>query len=838
MSAMFSLPMLWGQGFLPGVNERYRLLVTWLYIFGEPMANTYGTSLWQSIQSGLILWVKVLSLFCLFGWVLSWLTTALKERTGRRASWLDVAALGSIVGALGTLLMHQLEESHRIPVYKIAGTGIYVVSLLTAICVLIMFVWVEAALWSTIKKVGRRSDLLVLVGLHLALVLGFAVAFEIRHAANLVAAGTTLTKMAWTDAVVIGARIGGTYMGYVVLFRVVLNVLGELFAVRFRRLYSIAHLSVIEATRRMWAPWVVIAVFLVVLAFTHWFLQPPRPAEMGRLFVGTLTLLCSLLLTVMVTLLTPLSLPQDIQGQTIYTVVSKPVRRIELIWGRMLGFMAIVTVLMFVFGGISLAYLSRTVGGAITATEQAAIKRAKQNDMREARQLRDQAEQIRTRMKARVPIYGSLTFLDSKGTKHFRGIDVGTEQGSTREPRSHIEGATPATAIWTFGIVHDPLSSQDARPRFLDRRIPVNLLLRPGTVEYLNDQLYDLKMRIALGEQRQSEGNVAASKAKDLVAALARDKAEYQRVSEELAKKTQEADAADAKADAADKAGQADAQALRRQASALHSPDVPIEMTFNIYRTTKGRIGEPVYAEMEVTNPNLPNIPNVNPWRNIFPIREYYTNKQAIPAMLLAGTGRADPGREALRIEVRCISATQYLGMAQSDLFLLTESGDFGANFMKGLFGVWLQAMVLTAIGVFAGTFLSWPVALLTTISFFVAGQVAFSFLLEFAGQSMVGGGPFESLIRLLSHDNQMTELSPTLIVVTAKTFDALVMPVMSRLVFIVPNFSALDVSNTVADGFAVSWTLLGINTLMALAYALPFSIAGYFILKNREVAA
>ena len=117
--------------------------------------------------------------------------------------------------------------------------------------------------------------------------------------------------------------------------------------------------------------------------------------------------------------------------------------------------------------------------------------------------------------------------------------------------------------------------------------------------------------------------------------------------------------------------------------------------------------------------------------------------------------------------------------------------------------------MVLTAIGVFAGTFLSWPVALLTTIAFFVAGQVAFDFLLEFTSQSLLGGGPFESLIRLLTHDNQMTELAPTLAVVTAKTLDSLVMPVMSRLVYIVPNFSALDVSNTVADGFAVSWALM-----------------------------
>jgi hypothetical protein len=35
-----------------------------------------------------------------------------------------------------------------------------------------------------------------------------------------------------------------------------------------------------------------------------------------------------------------------------------------------------------------------------------------------------------------------------------------------------------------------------------------------------------------------------------------------------------------------------------------------------------------------------------------------------------------------------------------------------------------------------------------------------------------------------------------------------------------------------------VSWSLIVANTLLALAYALPFSIVAYFILKNREVAA
>src|SRR5262249_22135178 len=162
------------------------------------------------------------------------------------------------------------------------------------------------------------------------------------------------------------------------------------------------------------------------------------------------------------------------------------------------------------------------------------------------------------------------------------------------------------------------------------------------------------------------------------------------------------------------------------------------------------------------------------------------------PSRILAGSGGA------LRIQVRCLTPSQYLGMAESDLYLLASSGGFGLNYMKGLFGIWLQAMVLTAIGVCAGTFLSWPVALLTTIFFFVAGQLAFSFLMDFTRQAIMGGGPFESLIRIVTHDNMMTDLTPTAGVVLAKTLDALVMPLMSMLVFLVPNFQALDVSNTV----------------------------------------
>ena len=49
----------------------------------------------------------------------------------------------------------------------------------------------------------------------------------------------------------------------------------------------------------------------------------------------------------------------------------------------------------------------------------------------------------------------------------------GAGQSGMQEPRSHIEGATPSAAIWSFGSGARPVHSAGPAPRILDRRIPV-----------------------------------------------------------------------------------------------------------------------------------------------------------------------------------------------------------------------------------------------------------------------------------------------------------------------------------------------------------------------------
>lgn len=766
----------------------------WLFTWGEPAVTISGP------LGGVMTWIKVLGLFCLLGWLLAWLVTAVKDQSSTgRTGVLDLLALGGLIaGGVATFLgvlvsTGQLIESLRpLPVFLGVASGI------------ILLIWLEAKLWSILRRQGTGTDLAVLVAMHMALGLGFVVSFLLR--------GAAANQASVLAALIQGGRLGATYMGFVVLLRVVSLVLPEVSRLRARRLYAIAWHSWTEAFRRMWAPWVVIVLFAVVLAFTSWFLQPSREAELSRLYVGTLMLLSSILLTFTIVILAPISLPNDIRQQTIFTIVSKPTRRLELVWGRVLGYMALVTVLMLFFAGVSLIYFSRMVGAAIADRVEVAERYERENKTELAQQAREQASQLRTRMSARQPVYGALIFFDSRGDQKRQGIDVGLELPR----RSFVEGATPSRALWRFGPeIPNPYNPQEV----LRRPIAVEAFLVPSTIEWLDNQIFNLQDDIVFAQQEMASPNVTSARNRELNDIVNRSERQIETLQAQLDNMRKREQTLKAQ----------NTPEAETEANALHSPPIPIEMTFTVYRTTKGELGDPVYASMIATNPR----PGARPFNAVFPIREYYTNQRTLPSSLLVGS------RGQLTIEVRCLSPNQYLGMAEDDLFLVASQGSFWTNYVRGLLGIWLQALILTAIGVFAGTFLSWPVALLATVFFFVAGNVGFQGLQAMALSSdLVGGGPFESLIRMLSHDNLVSELAPTPGVIVAQTLDSVVMPVMSRLVYLVPNFAALDVSDTVAAGFAVPWARLGQLVLLALAYAIPFSIAGYFILRNREVAA
>jgi hypothetical protein len=176
---------------------------------------------------------------------------------------------------------------------------------------------------------------------------------------------------------------------------------------RFRRIFALAKLSFKEAIRRR----VLYAFtgFLLVLLFASWFMLESKPEDQVRTYVSLVSLVTTVLLLVTSVLMASFSIPADIRQQTIHTVVTKPVERFEVVLGRFLGFLALMTVVLLIMTGISLIYVIRGVN----------------------------PEAAEESLKARVWVNGDLSFENTGDPR--KAVNVGREW----DYRSYITMAQP-----------------------------------------------------------------------------------------------------------------------------------------------------------------------------------------------------------------------------------------------------------------------------------------------------------------------------------------------------------------------------------------------------------
>ena len=799
----------------------------WMIVWADPQFT--DASILGGFFGAFMTWAKLLGLFCLISWLgTRFFDLFLSSQHSRKGplSQLNLPLVGLLAFVAIAILTAFLSigmQSRSIRLPLVGGYSIP--TLLLGVEALLAFIALEASMWTSRPTPGggRSTQRLLALAVHAALSLGISVVYS-AFLANRTANGlkSPLRASEWQLIILDGFRYGATYAGLVALAYFAYLLLKDALTVRWRRLYSIALQTIMDAVRRMWAPWVVLAVFIVILAFTNWFLGGSRTPELARRYIETLSWVSSLLLSLMILLLAPLSLPNDIKTQVIYTVTTKPVNRLEVIWGRLIGYMALVTAVLLFMGTVSMIFVQRVVNSRIDSTREQAVAARESGKLDESRRLEEQALQLENKMTARVPVYGYLGFTDSRGKTRKKGIDVGQEA----KLRSHIEGASASKASWRFGMP----PANEGRILAAENILPVDRLLKPGTIEAIEDKLYRLRFEQSQAQRSIDAPNLKGGERRRLEDRLARIDQDTKRIQEDLDPlMKQDRDLRQKIQDLEGNSGSPELSKLRSERDQLHSPPIPVEMVFNVFRTSKGELGEAVRASMVVSNPFRPDM---EVYRSVFPITEYYTIRRFFPSRMLVGS------MGQLVIDINCITPNQFIGMSERDLYVLSNQGTFWTNYLAGLTGVWLQALVVTSVGLFAGTFLSWSVAFLLTLAVFVGGQLAIGFLDQVNQQGIIGGGPFESLIRLLGHENLERQLESTPAVMAAKSFDLFRTPILTRLIYVVPNISALDVTNQVAQGFAVTPSTLIGQILLGLAYALPLTAFAYYIFKNREIAA
>ena len=253
-----------------------------------------------------------------------------------------------------------------------------------------------------------------------------------------------------------------------------------------RRTVGMTRLAVQEAIRNKVL--IIFALFVVLLLFAGWFLdvQNDHPA---RLYLGFVISTSTYLLLALAMFVSAFSLPNDIKNKTIYTITTKPVRAHEIFLGRVLGFGLVGTVLLILMAVVSYVFVVRGLDHVHTI-ETASIEWDDETGMGAGYTSVDSHHRhdffINGNLEggddpvgftevaqghshaifkegenyvlgpptgdlmARVPVYGSLRFLDRYGRESEEGGDGGLSVGKEWTYREYIEGNTLNTAIWTF----------------------------------------------------------------------------------------------------------------------------------------------------------------------------------------------------------------------------------------------------------------------------------------------------------------------------------------------------------------------------------------------------
>src|SRR5262249_33152178 len=109
------------------------------------------------------------------------------------------------------------------------------------------------------------------------------------------------------------------------------------------RVWALARLAIKESIRRRVV--VALVLFALLLIGASWYL-PAGYQDPAKFFLGFMLSATTLLLLLTALLVSAFSLPNDFKSKTIYTVVTKPVRAVDIVLGRILGFTIVGTVLL------------------------------------------------------------------------------------------------------------------------------------------------------------------------------------------------------------------------------------------------------------------------------------------------------------------------------------------------------------------------------------------------------------------------------------------------------------------------------------------------------------
>jgi len=128
-------------------------------------------------------------------------------------------------------------------------------------------------------------------------------------------------------------------------------------------------------------------------------------------------------------------------------------------------------------------------------------------------------------------------------------------------------------------------------------------------------------------------------------------------------------------------------------------------------------------------------------------------------------------------------------------------------------------------------------VATLLTFAVLVIGQGLRELMGNIVTGQQRGGGPLESIVRMVKHLNQTVPLDDAWWVPIMESIDRVSIECLWLVQQIIPNFDYYKMSPYVANGFDVNWNAAMMPSIViTAAYLIPCLLLGYYSLKLREL--
>jgi hypothetical protein len=500
----------------------------------------------------------------------------------------------------------------------------------------------------------------------------------------------------------------------------------------------------------------------------------PTNVEPAKLYVGFILGATSFLACTVTLILAVFSLPADIKSKAIQTVVTKPVHAGEIVLGRFLGFATVGTVLLAVMGLAGWAFVVRSV---------------QHTHVLDASWLREVRDDEGTLIG-----YEGRTGL-AMDHRHFVSLDA-QGNGIAEAMQGHRHRITARSSG------SDSVYEVGPPEGILDARRPLR-----GRLRFLDREGRPAAKGISVGQEWGYRQYIEGGSGAAAIWTFA---------------------------------------GIREQ----EFPDgLPLEMNIRVFRTYKGTITEGIHGTIQLRNPSSNLRSEALPIVAKESIDELWIPRKLAVVLADGHVKEADLYKDFVsdgRVEIwlQCLEPAQYYGVAQADFYLRAGDGSFAMNYFKSCLGAWFAMLIVTALGVLFSTFLSAPVALVASISMLLVGQfrefIDRLFESQVTGDAKIapGGGPIESLYRIVTQMSITLELDPTPAVQVMKLADTVLLAPMRVAAGLFPSLSTLGTSNFVASGFDIPFDLIASHAMETVGYVVAFCVAATFCLRAREVAS